>query len=215
MNSARQDSMSEAEIQNLLDAWVLVRSKVWNASYGVMAASAPAGWKQFLELSARPYEQMVEGVLRVQAAGVSTALHALEQVTAMQQLVAPWGQARRRFVDAAAEVQRPTAEAQSAALAEQGAQATADEASALTGEPLPERVPDNPGVLGGSRGIDNTTRSATPRAEGAPKSFEQEGAHPERRAEDRPFSRKDASRDAAAAPATAGNVRGRAGKPGN
>jgi len=207
--------MSEAEIQNLLDAWVLVRSKVWNASYGVMAASAPAGWKQFLELSARPYEQMVEGVLRVQAAGVSTALHALEQVTAMQQqLVAPWGEAMRRFVDAA-EVQRPTAEAQSAALAEQGAQATADEASALTGEPLPERVPDNPGVLGGSRGIDNTTRSATPRAEGAPKSFEQEGAHPERRAEDRPFSRKDASRDAAAAPATAGNVRGRAGKPGN
>jgi len=120
MNSARQDSMSEAEIQNLLDAWVLVRSKVWNASYGVMAASAPAGWKQFLELSARPYEQMVEGVLRVQAAGVSTALHALEQVTAMQQqLVAPWGEAMRRFVDAA-EVQRPTAEAQSAALAEQG-----------------------------------------------------------------------------------------------
>src|SRR5260370_39921738 len=119
MNSARQDSMSEAEIQNLLDAWVLVRSKVWNASYGVMAASAPAGWKQFLELSGRPYEKMVEGVLRVQAAGVSTALHALEQVTALQQLVAPWGEGMRRFVDAAAEGQRPTAAPQSAAPAVQ------------------------------------------------------------------------------------------------
>jgi hypothetical protein len=210
MNSARQDSVSEAEIQNLLGAWVLVRSKVWNASYGVITANAPPGWKQFLELSARPYEQMVEAVLEVQAAGVSTALHALEQVTAMQQLVAPWGQARRRFVDAAAEVQRPTAEAQSAALAEQGAQATADEARALTGEPVPERVPGDPAALGGSRRMDNTTRSAAPPAEGAPKSFEQEGVHPERRAEDRPFSRKDPSRNAA--PATAGNVRGKPGK---
>jgi hypothetical protein len=202
--------VSEAEIQNLLGAWVLVRSKVWNASYGVITANAPPGWKQFLELSARPYEQMVEAVLEVQAAGVSTALHALEQVTAMQQLVAPWGQARRRFVDAAAEVQRPTAEAQSAALAEQGAQATADEARALTGEPVPERVPGDPAALGGSRRMDNTTRSAAPPAEGAPKSFEQEGVHPERRAEDRPFSRKDPSRNAA--PATAGNVRGKPGK---
>jgi hypothetical protein len=213
MNSARQDSMSEAEIQTLLDAWVLVRSKVWNASYGVMAANAPAGWKQFLELSARPYEQMVEAVLKVQAAGVSTALHTLEQVTAMQQLVAPWGEAMRGFVDAAAQIQRPTAEAQSAALAEQDAQATTDEARALTGEPVPERVPADPAALGGSGGIDNTARSATPRAEDAPMSFEQEGARPERRAEDRPFSRKDAPRDAAAA--TAGNVRGRGGKSGN
>ena len=210
MNSARQDSVSEAEIQSLLDAWVLVRSKVWNASYGVMTANAPPGWKQFLELSARPYEQMVEAVLKVQAAGVSTALHALEQVTAMQQLVTPWGVAMRRFVDAAAEVQRPTAEAQSAALAEQGAQATTDEARALTGEPVPERVPGDPAALGGSRRMDNTTRSAAPRAEGAPKSFEQEGVHPERRAEDRPFSRKGPSRNAA--PATAGNVRGKPGK---
>jgi hypothetical protein len=153
---------------------------------------------------------MVEAVLEVQAAGVSTALHALEQVTAMQQLVAPWGQARRRFVDTAAEVQRPTAEAQSAALAEQGAQATADEARALTGEPVPERVPGDPAALGGSRRMDNTTRSAAPPADGAPKSFEQEGVHPERRAEDRPFSRKDPSRNAA--PATAGNVRGKPGK---
>jgi hypothetical protein len=203
MNSARQDSMSEAEIQNLLDDWVLVRSKVWNASFGVMAANAPAGWKQFLELSARPYEQMVEAVLRVQAAGVGTALHALEQVTAMQQLVAPWGEAMRRFVDAATEVQRPTVEAQSAALAEQGAQATTDEARALTSEPLPVRVPGDPAASGGSRDMDNTTRSATPQAECAPKSFEPEGAHPERRAEDRPFSRKD------------GNARRRVGKPGN
>lgn len=213
MNSARQDSMSEAEIQNLLDAWVLVRSKVWNASYGVMTANAPAGWKQLLELSARPYEQMVEAVLQVQAAGVGTALHALEQVTAMQQLVAPWGEAMRGFVDPAAEVQRPTTEAQSAALAEQGAQATTDEARALTGEPVPERAPGDPAALGGSHRMKNTTHSATPRAEGAPKSFEQEGAHPERRAEDRPFNRKDASRGAAAA--TAGNVRGRVGKPSN
>lgn len=209
MNSARQDSVSEAEIQNLLGAWVLARSKVWNASYGVITANAPPGWKQFLELSARPYEQMVEAVLEVQAAGVNTALHALEQVTAMQQLVAPWGEARHRFVDAAAEVQRPTAEAQSAALAEQGAQATTDEARALTGEPVPERVPGDP-ALGGSRRMDNTTRTAAPPAEGAPKSFEQEGAHPERRAEDRPFSRKDPARNAA--PATAGNVRGKPGK---
>ena len=211
MNSARQDSMGEAEIQNLLDTWVLARSKVWNASYGVMAANAPAGWKQFLELSAGSYEQMVEAVLRVQAAGVSTALHTLEQVTAMQQLVAPWGEAMRRLVDAAVEVQRPTVEAQSAALAEQRAQARTDEAGALTGEPVPERVPDDPAALSGSRRVDNTTRSATPGAEGAPKSFEQEGAHPERRAGDRPFSRKHASGDAA--PATAGNVRGRGGKP--
>jgi hypothetical protein len=207
MNSARQDSVSEAEIQNLLGAWVLVRSKVWNASYGVMTASAPPGWKLLLELSARPYEQIVEAVLEVQAAGVSTALHALEQVTAMQQLAAPWGEA----VDAAAEVQHPTAEAQSAALPEQGTQATADEARALTGEPVPvpERVPDDPAALGGSRPLDNTTRSAAPPAEGAPKS-EQEGVHPERRAEDRPFSRKSPSRNAAQA--TAGNVRGKPGK---
>jgi hypothetical protein len=209
MNSARQDSVSEAEIQNLLGAWVLVRSKVWNASYGLITANAPPGWKQYLELSARPYEQMVEAVLEVQAAGVSTALHTLEQVTAMQQLVAPWGEARRRFVDAAAEVQGPTAEAHSAALPEQGAQATADEARALTGEPVPERVPGDPAALGGSR-MDNTTRSAAPPAEGAPKSVEQEGVHPERRAEDRPFSRKDSSRNAAQA--MAGNVRGKAGK---
>lgn len=211
MNSARQDPMGEAEIQNLLDTLVLARSKVWNASYGVMAANAPAGWKQFLELSARPYEEMVEAVLRVQAAGVSTALYALEQVTAMQQHVAPWGEAMRRLVGAAAEVQRPTVEAQSAALAEQPVQARTDEAHALTGEPVSERVPDDPAGLGGSRPMDNTTRSATPGAEGAPKSSEQEGAHPERRAGDRPFSRKHASGDAA--PATAGNVRGRAGKP--
>jgi hypothetical protein len=209
MNSARQDSVSEGEIQNLLGAWVLVRSKVWNASYGVITASAPPGWKQFLELSARPYEQMVEAVLEVQAAGVSTALHALEQVTALQQLVAPWGEARRRFVDAAAEVQRPTAEAQSAALAEQGAQATTDEARAPTGEPVPERVPGDP-ALGGSRRMGNTTGTAAPPAEGAPKSFEREGAHPERRAEDRPFSRKDPARNAAQA--MAGNVRGKPGK---
>jgi len=212
MNSARQDSVSEAEIQNLLGAWVLVRSKVWNASYGVITANAPPGWETV--------SRAVSTSLRANGgSGFRSTGRGREHGAARARAGNGDAAACRALGTGQAPICRcrgggsapDSRSAVPAALAEQGAQATADEARALAGEPVPpERVPGDPAAPGGSRRMDNTTRSAAPPAEGAPKSFEQEGVHPERRAEDRPFSRKDPSRNAA--PATAGNVRGKPGK---
>jgi hypothetical protein len=111
MNVKTKDSMTEAEIQNLLDGWIQARRKVWDALFGLATANAPAPWQEFLERSVGSYDQIVESVLKVQAAGVSTALRAFGPLNA-------WGEGMQRLAETMVDTQRKSAQAWSEATAE-------------------------------------------------------------------------------------------------
>ena len=120
MNATTNGSMNEAEIQVLLDGWIQARRKVWDALFGLATANAPAPWHEFLERTT--YGQLVESLLRTQAAGVSTALRAFGAINEMQQLVTTWGEGIQRLAATAAEAQRKSGE--------EGARGAAKEAPA-------------------------------------------------------------------------------------
>jgi hypothetical protein len=108
MNVKTKDSMTEAEIQNLLDGWIQARRKVLDALFGLATANVPAPWQEFLERSVGSYEQIVESVLKVQAAGVSAALRAFGPLNA-------WGEGMQRLAETMVDTQRKIGEAWSAA----------------------------------------------------------------------------------------------------
>jgi hypothetical protein len=186
MNPVTKCSMSEAEIQNLLDVWTQAGSKVWNAVYGMAAAHAPDPWRDFLERSAEPCQQIVESLLKVQAAGVGTALRALDPVNGMQQFVAAWGEGFRRFAETAVDAQSKSGVASSQAIAEPNLPATGNQSIAGPGEALGEPAADL----------------------AAPGAARQLDTNPERRGKDRAFTRKHGSGAAAGAFATPSDVQG-------
>lgn len=107
MNLKRKDSMTEAEIQDLLDGWIQARRKVWDALFGSATATMPAPWHEFLEQSVTSYEQMLESVLKVQAASVGTALRAFGPLNA-------WAEGMQRLTETMVDAQRKVGEAWSA-----------------------------------------------------------------------------------------------------
>ncbi|SRR6266446_5150363 len=117
MNVKTRVSMTEAEIQNLLDGWIQARRKVWDALFGLATANVPAPWQEFLERSVGSYEQMVESLLKVQAAGVSTALRAFGPLNT-------WGEGMQRLAETMVDTQRNIGEAWFAATAEMSSQMT-------------------------------------------------------------------------------------------
>ena len=118
MNAKTKGSMTEVEIQYLLDGWIQARRKVWDALFGLATANAPAPLHEFLERSAGSYEQIVESLLKVQAAGVNTALRAFGPINAMQQLMTTWGEGMQHLAETVVDAQRKSGEAWSAATAE-------------------------------------------------------------------------------------------------
>jgi hypothetical protein len=108
MNPKTKDSITEAEIQNLLDGWIQARRKVWDAWFGLATAKVPAPWHEFLEQSVTSYEQMLESLLKAQAAGVSTALRAFGPLNT-------WAEGIQRLAETMVDTQRKIGEAWSAA----------------------------------------------------------------------------------------------------
>jgi hypothetical protein len=123
-------SMNDAEIQNLLDHWIRARRSVWDTLFGLIKANTPAPWKEIVERSTEPYEQMVESVLQAQAAGLSAALGAFGSANSMTQSVVEWGEGMRRIAETAVETQRQSGEVWSKALAQQSSTTTRKEAQA-------------------------------------------------------------------------------------
>ena len=111
MNPKPKDSITEAEIQDLLDDWIQARRKVWDALFGLATAKVPAPWHEFLERSVTSYEQMLGSMLKVQAAGVGTALRAFGPLNA-------WAEGMQRLAETMVDTQRKLGEAWSAPLEE-------------------------------------------------------------------------------------------------
>ncbi len=119
MNAKMKASLDEAEIKDLLDDWIRVRRSVWDAFFGLFNANTPAPWKEIVERSTELYEQMVDSVLEVQAATLTTGLRAFGPANSMSQLVAAWDEGMRPTTETAAETQRKSEEVRSKEFVEQ------------------------------------------------------------------------------------------------
>jgi len=102
-------SMTEAEIDSLLHGWIQARRKVWDALFGLSTANVPAPWREVVAWSVGSYKQVMESLLKAQAADMSAALRALGQWNA-------WGEGMQRFAQSMMDTQGKNGEAWSAAI---------------------------------------------------------------------------------------------------
>jgi hypothetical protein len=130
LEAKKLGSMTEAEIQNLLAVWTDGRRKVWDALFSLVTANTPPPWKEFMERSVGLYEQTLESLLTLQAAGVATVLRAFGPLNNLQQLVTAWDAGMSGLGETVVHTERRTGEAVHPASAERSSAVTAQKAHA-------------------------------------------------------------------------------------